>query len=107
METQIIKRTNGNLKMGNPAWKKGVSGNPKGRKPKADCLISCIKEELAKKEANSSLTREQMIASALIDKAVAGDLMAIRLALEYTVGKPAQAIKLDEGSLVTLKVVYE
>ena len=30
------------------SWKKGQSGNPKGRPKKADCLTSLLKEEIEK-----------------------------------------------------------
>jgi len=80
-------------------WKPGVSGNPHGRKPKADCLVSCIKDELSKKAHGSEFTNEQMIAFALVNKAKAGDPVAIRLTLEYVVGRPVQPVNLggDNG----------
>ena len=100
METQEIeKQTNSNLlKRGNPAWRKGVSGNPKGRKPKIDCLLSCVKAELAAKCAEKpGLTREQVIAGLIVDKALAGNETMIKLLFEYTVIKPAQAVNLGAG----------
>ncbi len=70
----------------------GNHANPHGRPAKADCLVSCIKAEMAKVDKATGLTGEQKIAIALMAKAEAGDLLAIRLALEYTVAKPTQAI---------------
>ncbi len=74
-------------KRGNPAWVKGVSGNPNGRKHKEDCLLSCIKSELEVLD-KSGKTKEQMIATALVQRASDGDLKAIELVLEYTAVKP-------------------
>ncbi len=68
--------------------KPGEVRNPKGRTRKIDCLLSCIKEELAKLSINKVSTREQLIAAALVGKAEAGDIRAIELCLEYTVAKP-------------------
>ena len=88
---QISDKSLANLKQ----FSKGKSGNPKGRPTKGDCLVSCLKEELASLVAKGSpLTKEQMIAKALVDKAMLGDIMAIRLAFEYTAGKPMQAVEL-------------
>jgi hypothetical protein len=100
-DEKIKKQPDSNLKRGpgNPAWKKGVSGNPQGRKKKADCLVSCIKDELAQFVAEGSkVTKEQMIATILVGKAIAGDLNAIKLTLEYTAGKPAQAVNLGDAN---------
>lgn len=77
-----------------------------GRKKKADCLISCIKDELARIEsAGSPLTREQMIAGCLVDKAVAGNLEAIKILLDYTAIKPAQAVNLGMGDSGKIELI--
>jgi len=81
-------------KRGNPNWVPGVSGNPKGAKKKADCLLSCIRAELAKKSANGVSTKEEMIAAALVQMAEKGNLKAIELVLEYTTVKPTQGLEL-------------
>ncbi len=81
-------------KRGNPAWTKGVSGNPKGRKPKADCLLSCIKSELDSKSINGKQTKEQVIAAALVEMAERGNLKAIELLMSYTIVKPTQQLDL-------------
>ena len=92
---------NKNLKPGK--WQKGHSGNPKGRPRKTNCLLSCIKEELVKTSI-SGRTNEEMIAAALVDLAVRGNLKAIEMSLAYTSGKPAQAVNLagNEGGPIQI-----
>ena len=103
---RLEKQSQSNLRRGNPAWHKGVSGNPKGRKRKEDCLLSCIKTELAaKSDLQPALTREQLIAGILVDKAVKGNMDAIKLLLEYTAMKPAQAIELGAGDTGPVELV--
>lgn len=72
----------------------GVSANPAGRPSKADCLISCIKEELGKISFNGVLTNEQLIASVLVAKGTGGDMRAIELLAAYTTPKPTASIAL-------------
>ncbi len=82
------------------AWKPGQSGNPAGRKPKADCLLSCIKDELGKNSINGQ-TKEQMIAAALVQMAERGNIKAIELVLEYTTAKPKTEAGVElKGSMV-------
>ncbi len=69
-------------------WKKGQSGNPKGRTAKLDCLIGCIKAELEARSDKAGFTNEQLIAAVLVKKARVGNMKAIELVLEYTATKP-------------------
>ena len=72
---------------GNPAWKKGVSGNPGGRaadKPFRDMLLRVLAEDDWKKLRNLVL--------AVSRKAEKGDLGAIAIILDRLEGKVPQAI---------------
>ena len=106
VETKLEKQPNSNLRRG--GWKPGQSGNPAGRKRKEDCLLSCIKSELAAKSAlQPKLTNEQLIAGILVDKATTGNMDAIKLLMEYTAIKPAQAVNLGgQVGPVELTVKY-
>ncbi len=87
---------------------KGVSGNPKGRPKKPDCLLDCIKEELSKPcRLNSSLTNEQMIASMLVAQATKGNIKAIELMMSYLHVKPVQRIGIEgaEGKPLLIREV--
>jgi len=74
--------------------KKGEVRNPRGRKKNADCLLACIKTELANKSLNGVTTKEQMIASVLVGMAEKGSLKAIEILMTYTAVKPTQGVDL-------------
>ncbi len=92
-----------NKKYGSPhRWKKGESGNPAGRKHKEDCLLSCIKEELAKPSLAQGLTNEQLIASMLVAQATKGNLKATELLMAYTTAKPTASVDVtSKGTPIT------
>jgi hypothetical protein len=102
----IPRNEQGRFLPGAGRWKPGQSGNPNGRKPKADCLISCIKEELGKPCPNGKTTNEQLIASVLVGMATRGNIKAIEMCLDYINGRPGQAIQLTggDGGAVLFKI---
>lgn len=72
---------------------KGEVRNPNGRPKKADCLIGCIKEELASRPfPTSTLTNEQIIANVIVKAASNGNMKAIDLMMSYTTPKPNQGV---------------
>ncbi len=86
-----------NLRRGNPAWGKkdegtGKSGNPKGGLRKADCLLSCIKEELSKLSVNGKNTNEELIAVALVSMATKGSTKAIEILMSYLHARPTASV---------------
>ena len=80
-----------------------------GRPKSPDCLISCIKEELARISEDGTYTNEQHIAIALVNKAKLGDSKAIEIVMSYTTPKPAQGINLGagEGGSPVIRVIYD
>ena len=82
-------------------FKKGEVHSPNGRPKKADCLLDCIKEELAKVSLNGKDTNEQLIAAALVSMASRGNTKAIELLMSYTSTKPtAQVDVTSKGEAV-------
>lgn len=88
-------------------WKKGESGNPKGRPKKEDTLISLLKESMAEKKVRTGKkkTRAQILCEKLFEEAEKGDMQAIKLIFEYVAGRPNQQQALT--GLVTFRHVYD
>ncbi len=85
-----------NLKLARP-FQPGNNANPNGRPHQADCLISCIKDELAAMSPNGKSTNEQLIASVLVAKGTGGDMRAIELLAAYTTPKPTASMALVDA----------
>lgn len=92
-QRRINERSLANLR----PFKKGENGNSPGRPKSADCLISCIKTELARMSNDGIYTNEQRIAMALTHKAVLGDTKAIELLMAYTTPKPTASVDVTTG----------
>ncbi len=78
-------------------FKKGVSGNPKGRPRKEDCLTSIMKEKLAEvdPEDENNLTRAELIVVATIDLAKKGNAAALKEVWERSDGKVKDKLEID------------
>lgn len=94
-------------------WKKGVSGNPKGRPPKELSLTSLLKSEIEKvcpadKQCRTWL---ELIVLATMQLAMKGNASALKEVWERIDGKVMQPGKLEIGGLggkeVMIKVVYD
>jgi hypothetical protein len=72
------------------AWKKGQSGNPKGRKPGTQ-----NKTTRAVKEFLAELVDKPNVQAAIEQRIEAGDTASFFKALEHVVGKPKQAVELS------------
>ncbi len=71
-------------------FQKGVSGNPGGR-PKRKLVTDALVKELAAR-GPGKFTHAQEFAWKMVQLAIAGDVPAARLVLEYSEGKPAQPV---------------
>lgn len=76
-------------------FKKGQSGNPKGRPPKLPKLDELLADVLG--EEKDGLTAAEAILKALRAKAAKGDIRAAEVLLERAYGKAKQAIDLTSG----------
>lgn len=70
------------------AWRKGQSGNPGGR-PKRDKLIT---QRVIAELTDADGAKLHRLVVALVDKACAGDIAAIREVIDRVEGKAVQAL---------------
>lgn len=85
-------------------FKKGKSGNPKGRPKKLPALDVLMAEILG--EEKDGKTAAQAILAALRAKAAKGDVRAAELLLNRAYGKPKESIE-HTGEVSFIKVVRE
>lgn len=87
-------------------FKKGQSGNPKGRPPLKD--IKVVLQELLSQEKNGSQLIDGLM-TVVVNKALKGDLKAVEMLLSYTFGKATQRTEITgaEGEKIdfTINVV--
>lgn len=74
------------------AYKKGESGNPGGKPKEAKQFRDAL--NVAIKRAEGDRTKLAAMAEALVDKAVAGDVTAIREVADRLDGKPHQTAEI-------------
>jgi hypothetical protein len=88
-----------------PSWKKGQTGNPKGRPKLPD-----IREALAKVLADEKdgVTALEATLRALRAKAIRGDVRAAEALLDRAFGKAAQTVDVTSGGekIVTPPIVW-
>jgi hypothetical protein len=78
-------------------FKKGQSGNPKGRPPKGTTIADLIALEGDRIDAKTKLTNRQLLISKMYQFAIAGDPAFTRLLLEREYGKVLDEIQLSDG----------
>lgn len=101
-----------NSKMKTPRgrpWKKGQSGNPKGRPPKDVSLTSLIKEYLEtvpdivrKDGTRNTKTWRELIALAWLTGAADGNQALLKELLDRLDGKPESTLKLQTATIADL-----
>ncbi len=93
-------------------WKKGESGNPKGRPKKQDSLTSLLKEEIEKicPADREKRTWKELIVRATLQLAMKGNATALKEVWERLDGKTLQTGKLQlgdaDGKQFNINVVY-
>jgi hypothetical protein len=87
-------------------FKKGQSGNPKGRPPIRD--IKVVLQDLLSQEKNGTQLIDGLM-SVVVNKALKGDLKAVDMLLSYSYGKATQRTEITgaEGEKIdfTINVV--
>ena len=83
-------------------YKKGQSGNPKGRPPIRD--IKVVLQDLLSQEKNGTQLIDGLM-SVVVNKALKGDLKAVDMLLSYTFGKATQRTEItgSEGEPIEIK----
>ena len=93
-------------------WKKGESGNPKGRPKKQDSLTSLLKEEINKicPADREKRTWKELMVLATLQLAMKGNATALKEVWERLDGKTLQTGKLQrgdaDGKQININVVY-
>ena len=93
-------------------WKKGTSGNPRGRPKKQDCLTHLLREEIQKISPadREKRTWKLLIVRATLQLAMKGNATALKEVWERLDGKVLQSEKLQLGGVggkqITIEVVY-
>ena len=83
-----------------PRWKKGESGNPKGRPKKIPELRELLANVLG--DEKDGKTAAEAILMALRNKAIKGDVRAAELLLDRAYGKATQPI--ETPSTLTVRI---
>ena len=73
-------------------FKKGQSGNPKGRPKRAKCIPDILRKITSKKGKGGS-TKLDLILNNVVDNAIKGDVWSIQFIADRMEGKPAQVIQ--------------
>lgn len=84
-------------------FKKGQSGNPKGRPKLPD--IKAILEEVLSEKNDSGMTAAEALMKKLRSMGAAGNLKAIEMLLDRAYGKPKQTIDTNIVSIPQFKVI--
>ncbi len=91
-------------------FKKGVSGNPKGR-PKKKATLTNILEDYGQREHykkdNISISKMHALAETLWELALNKDMFAIKYIYDRIDGKPLQQIQADVKSDIIVNFVKE
>jgi hypothetical protein len=94
-------------------WKKGTSGNPRGRPKKQDSLTSLLRDEIIKMcpADKQGRTWGELVMLATLQLAMKGNQTALKEIWERLDGKIAQTNKMQfggaDGKQIKINVVYE
>ena len=84
-------------------WKKGQSGNPKGR-PKSGFALNEYITDLANVELEDKKTMLEAVVGKVYEEAFDGNMTAINFLADRILGKPSQSIGIKDVSDEPIKV---
>lgn len=84
-------------------WKKGQSGNPKGR-PKSGFALNEYITDLANVELEDKKTMLEAVVAKVYEEALDGNMTAINFLADRVLGKPSQSIGIKDVSDEPIKV---
>lgn len=88
-------------------WVKGQSGNPAGRPRRGQSFADALRRALRERDPETKRTRLQQVAEAAVQKAIAGDLDAIRFIAERIDGKVPDMVQSDGQLVIRVEYVDE
>lgn len=102
----MAKFEKGKIPKGAKPFKKGKSGNPKGRPPKIPELVELVNKVLGeeKETTGGKITAMEAVVRGLLSKAVKGDVRAAEVLLNRAYGLPKQTIEADITSENTITI---
>jgi len=90
-------------------FKPGESGNPKGRPKKGETLSDILREQLSsikiEYEDGTQVEAKTAIAAKLIERAMEGEILAMKYIYDRVDGRPKESIDLEHSGELT--VVFE
>ena len=100
-----IENTKVCKKKGNPAWQKGISGNPAGKPPGSVSIVAAIKAKLQEIDPKKKKTYLKLFTEQLFEKALTeGDSSIMRDIIDRVDGKALQSIDANLHGNVTFVV---
>ncbi len=100
--TKPDKQVNNRTKKG--TFKKGMSGNPKGRPPKEFALNEYIRDMANQTHDDSKKTMLEAVVSKVYEEALKGNMTAVSYLSDRVLGKPSQSIAVRDATDEPIKV---
>ena len=85
-------------------FKKGTSGNPKGRPPKEFALNEHIREIANQPMRKTKKTMLESVVNTVYQEALSGNMTAVNFLADRILGKPSQSIGIKDISEEPIKV---
>lgn len=93
--------------MADTKFKKGQSGNPKGRPKDGESMTALLNEYLKGTDGKEKKERRQILIEKIYKKAKEGDKGALTYIFDRLDGKPGEHVKLTGDKDEALKIILE